>query len=69
VTRVTVVDHGAGNLVSIAQGLRRAGAEVNVAATPEEIDGADGLVLPGVGTTGAAMERLEQAGFVAPLQR
>jgi len=69
VTRITVIDHGAGNLVSIAQGLRRAGAEVNVAATPGEIDRADGLVLPGVGTTGAAMERLKDAGFVTPLQR
>ncbi|MGD2052242.1 MAG: imidazole glycerol phosphate synthase subunit HisH [Acidimicrobiia bacterium] len=68
-TRIAVIDHGAGNLVSIAQGLRRAGAEVTVAASPAEIDGADGLVLPGVGTTGAAMERLEEAGFVEPLRR
>ncbi len=67
-TSVAVIDHGAGNLVSIAQGLRRAGAEVRIAATPEEIDGADGLVLPGVGTTAAAMERLQQAGLVEALR-
>ena len=67
-SRVAVIDHGAGNLVSIAQGLSRAGAEVSVVAAPGEIASADGIVLPGVGTTGAAMDRLATAGFVGPLQ-
>jgi imidazole glycerol-phosphate synthase subunit HisH len=47
--RIAVVDHGAGNLVSIAQGLERAGAEVIVADTPDALAGVDGVVLPGVG--------------------
>jgi glutamine amidotransferase len=68
VTRIAVIDHGAGNLVSIAQGLERAGAEVVVTDAPDGIDNADGVVLPGVGTTGAAMNRLTAAGMVAPLQ-
>jgi len=38
-----------------------------LAAGPGQLEGADGVVLPGVGTTGAAMERLEQAGFIDPL--
>ncbi len=67
-TRIVVVDHGAGNLVSIARGLEHAGAVVDVLDTPETIDGADGLVLPGVGTTSAAMERLEAAGWLVPLR-
>ena len=62
-----MVDHGAGNLVSITQGLERVGAETMLAAWPRQLDGADGVVLPGVGTTGAAMERLEQAGFIDSL--
>ena len=66
-TRIAVVDHGAGNLVSITQGLERVGAETVLAAGPHQLDGADGVVLPGVGTPGAAMERLEQAGFVDSL--
>jgi imidazole glycerol phosphate synthase glutamine amidotransferase subunit len=68
VTRIAVVDHGAGNLVSIAQGLARTGAKVSVVTEPDEIGNAAGIVLPGVGTTGAAMERLTAAGFVAPLR-
>lgn len=67
-SRIAVVDHGAGNLVSIAQGLARAGADVAVVSTPGEIGDAAGIVLPGVGTTGAAMKRLSAAGFVTPLR-
>jgi len=66
-TTVAVVDHGAGNLVSITQGLERAGAETILAVDPHQIEGADGVVLPGVGTTGAAMERLDRVGFVESL--
>ena len=66
-TTIAVVDHGAGNLVSITQGLERVGAETVLAAAPDQLDGADGVVLPGVGTTGAAMERLEEAGLIDSL--
>lgn len=62
-TVVAVVDHGAGNLVSIAQGLRRAGAEVVVVDEPNGLDAADAVVLPGVGSTGAAMRRLRSRGL------
>ena len=65
---VAVIDHGAGNLVSIGQGLERAGARVAVVATPGELDGADAIVLPGVGTPGAAMSRLTEAGLIGPLR-
>ena len=67
-TRIAVVDHGAGNLVSIAQGLEQAGAVVAVVDAPAGLAGADGVVLPGVGTTGAAMDRLLAAGMVEPLR-
>ena len=66
-TDVAVVDHGAGNLVSITQGLERAGARTVLASRPGQIAGTDGVVLPGVGTTGAAMERLREAGFIPAL--
>ncbi len=67
-SRIAVIDHGAGNLVSIAQGLVRAGADVAVVEDPNDIGDAAGIVLPGVGTTGAAMDRLIAAGFVDPLR-
>lgn len=67
-SRVAVIDHGAGNLVSIGRGLERAGADVVVVTGPEGFNGFDGIVLPGVGTTGAAMGRLDAAGLSDPLR-
>jgi glutamine amidotransferase len=66
---IVVVDYGASNLKSIVRGLERAGATVAVARTPREMDGAAGLVLPGVGAAGAAMHGLRTRGLVAPLCR
>ena len=67
-TTVAVVDHGAGNLVSIGQGLRRAGADVKIATCPDDLEGVAGLVVPGVGATGAAMARLDRAGLVSSVK-
>src|SRR5215203_6479965 len=64
---VVVVDYGAGNLVSIDQALRAAGARVRLARSGAEIEGADLLVVPGVGAAAPAMERLRAGGFVDPI--
>ena len=65
---VAVVDYGAGNLVSIEQALLAAGARARRALTPDDVDGADLLVVPGVGAAAPAMERLRAAGFVDPIR-
>ena len=67
-TTIVVVDHGAGNLVSIAQGLRRSGAQVVVTSDPADLASADGVVLPGVGSTAAVMRGIDAAGFRPSLQ-
>lgn len=64
---VTVVDYGAGNLVSIAQALHAAGATVRLARVADEIGEPDLLLVPGVGAAAPAMERLRAAGLVQPL--
>jgi imidazole glycerol phosphate synthase glutamine amidotransferase subunit len=68
VTRIAVVDYGAGNLVSIDQALRAAGADVVVARRPADLGGADGLVVPGVGAAAPAMARLARRGLVDPIR-
>lgn len=65
---IAVVDHGAGNLISIGRGLERAGADVRIAASPRDLEGAAGLVLPGVGATATVMEGIRAAGFETALQ-
>ena len=67
-TRIAVVDYGAGNLVSIEQALRVAGAEVVIARRARDFEVADGLVVPGVGAAGPAMQRLARRDLVEPIR-
>jgi glutamine amidotransferase len=53
---VVLVDYGLGNLRSVTRGLERAGAAVTLTDDPAEFDGADGIVLPGVGAFSEGME-------------
>jgi imidazole glycerol-phosphate synthase subunit HisH len=65
---IGVVDHGAGNLVSIGQALEAVGAAVRLVEGPGDLAGTDGIVLPGVGHTGAAMAGLRAAGLVEAMR-
>ncbi len=65
---VIVVRTGTANLASIVAGLQRAGAAPRVSEQKKEIEDARLLVLPGVGTLAAAMERLRAAELVEPLR-
>jgi imidazole glycerol-phosphate synthase subunit HisH len=50
VSRVALVDYGAGNLQSVKNALKAAGADdICVTADPDEVRRADRIVLPGVG--------------------
>jgi glutamine amidotransferase len=60
---IAVVDYGAGNLVSIRNALTLLGAEPWVAAAPADLTGAQVIIVPGVGASGPAMERLDRAGL------
>jgi len=66
---VAVVDYGAGNLVSIDQALTAVGAQVRIVRTPDGLEGAGGLVVPGVGAAAPAMRRLTRQGLVQPIVR
>lgn len=60
---VAVVDYGSGNIASVANALRSAGAEPAILKTAEAVARAERIVLPGVGAAGAALERLRRGGF------
>ena len=61
--RICIIDYGMGNLRSVEKALEKVGAHATVIANPAPAEGADGLVLPGVGAFGQAMERLTSEGF------
>lgn len=65
---VAIVDYGMGNLRSVAKACGRAGFAAVPTASPEEIRRAPGVILPGVGAFGAAMENLGRAGLVEPVR-
>lgn len=60
--RVVVLDYGSGNVHSVAQALRAAGAEVELTSSKTAAIAADGLVVPGVGAFTAVMEQLQAVG-------
>ncbi|NQV05382.1 imidazole glycerol phosphate synthase subunit HisH [bacterium] len=66
--RLALVDHGAGNLVSIGRGLESVGATISTATHPDQLAMADGIVLPGVGSAGATFDRLQAGDFVEALR-
>jgi glutamine amidotransferase len=57
--RIALIDYGAGNLRSVENALRTAGADaITVTADPDAVRTADRIVLPGVGAFAACMGAL-----------
>jgi glutamine amidotransferase len=65
---IAVVDYGAGNLRSVAKALERSGLKVAVTSEPDALPRASGVVLPGVGHFGDAVERLRASGLAEALR-
>ena len=54
---IALIDYGAGNIHSIEKALEYAGASVQVTDEPAVVAKAQAVVLPGVGSGGAAYSR------------
>lgn len=57
---IALIDYDAGNMKSVEKALQLLGEETLVTRDPEEIRKADGVILPGVGSFGDAMENLHR---------
>lgn len=64
---IHVIDLGIGNLGSVINMLNRAGAQVERASDPAAIATASKVILPGVGAFDALVQKIDAAGFRAPL--
>jgi len=60
---IAIIDYGAGNIRSIEKALEHVGAAVQVTDKPSIVTRAQAVVLPGVGSGGAAMARITQQGL------
>lgn len=66
---IAVVNHTAANIHSVDKALRRVGADARVTADADELMGASGIVLPGVGASDAAMRALLRLDLVDPIKK
>jgi glutamine amidotransferase len=66
--KIVVIDYDSGNLRSVAKALEYAGVSPLVTSDPAQIEIADAVVLPGVGSGVAAMKSLRDRGLVEPLR-
>jgi len=62
-SKVTVIDYGMGNLLSVRRALEHLGAEVTLSSDPTDILTAARIVLPGVGAFGDGMQALDASGL------
>jgi len=66
--KVVIVDYGAGNLRSVSRAIAHHGFEPAITCEARAIDGAEALVLPGVGAAADTMRNLQQGGLVEPIR-
>lgn len=67
-TKITVIDYGIGNLLSVRQAFEYCGAEVVLTDSPELIRNASGLILPGVGAFENGMDGLRKRQLIQPIR-
>lgn len=60
---IAIVNYEAGNLASVSNALERLGCPHTLTSDTAELDGADGVIFPGVGHAEAAMRSLRQNGL------
>lgn len=66
-SRIGIADYGMGNLRSVEKGFEKVGISAEICTRPEGLGDYDGLVLPGVGAFGDAMENLKGMGMADAL--
>jgi imidazole glycerol-phosphate synthase subunit HisH len=66
---LAVIDYGAGNLRSVMHALKHLKVEnVRLVQSPNDLKGAEKIILPGVGAFGAGMQKLREQALVQPLR-
>jgi imidazole glycerol-phosphate synthase subunit HisH len=65
---IVVVDYDAGNLRSVQRAMEAVGLRPRVTPDPRDVERAEALVLPGVGSAQDCMRKLSVRGLVEPLR-
>lgn len=65
---IAILNYGMGNVGSIANMLKKLGADSVLTSDPKHIAQSDGLILPGVGAFDEGMRRIADMGLIAPIR-
>lgn len=66
--QIAIIDYDAGNLYSVQHACNFVGLNVEITADKKKIAAADGVILPGVGAFGAAMDNLKRLNLIGPIK-
>jgi glutamine amidotransferase len=66
--RISIIDYGCGNIRSVVNALKVAGALPELITSPEQLRHADKIILPGVGAFEEAIASLRARGFIEALE-
>jgi glutamine amidotransferase len=67
-TRIVIVDYGAGNLRSVTKAVERTGHCPRVTDDPRALDHATAVIVPGVGAAADTMRNLHERGMEEPIR-
>ncbi len=65
--KIHIIDYGVGNLFSVSSALKKIGHEPLIVTNYKDLERADFILLPGVGSFSKGMNQLKTEGFVEPL--
>lgn len=63
---IAIIDYGMSNLRSVRHAFEYLGADAHIIDTPQELENAHAIVLPGDGAFGPAMDNLNAFGWLEP---
>jgi len=66
--KIVIIDYGLGNLGSIKNMLKKVGSESTISSSISDIEEAEKLILPGVGSFDQGMKNLRASGFLPALE-
>ena len=66
---IAIIDYKMGNIKSVENSFKKAGARIEVTSDPEKIKNASAVILPGVGAYRDAFNNLEEMDLVKPIYK
>lgn len=66
---IAIIDYDAGNIKSVEKAIQFLGEEAVITRDPQSILSADGVILPGVGSFGDAMEKIRGYGLETVIRK